>query len=86
MLSNVSRIFESEICRSSACHAKVQVLYSDRQWGYSEGKSTEALLLLLTEKWKHTVENGEVVGTLFIDCRNTFDSIDHQILLKSYKG
>ena len=54
--------------------------------GVFRRKSTETLLLLLTKKWKHTVENGEVFGTLFVNFRKAFDSVDHQILFKNLQG
>ena len=54
--------------------------------GVFRRKSTETLLLLLTKNWKHTVENGEVFGTLFVNFRKAFDSVDHQILFKNLQG
>ena len=45
MLSIVKEITEGVICRPIECHAQKQKLYSYKQWGYSEGKSTETLLL-----------------------------------------
>ena len=86
MLSIVSKIFEGVICRPIECHAQKHKLYSDKQWGYSEGKSTEILLLLLTETWKHIIDRGEIVGALFIDFRKAFDAIDHHILLEKLQG
>ena len=65
---------------------KKHKLFSDRPWGYSEGKSTETLLLLLTETWKHIIDRGEIVGALFIDFRKAFDVIDHHILLEKLQG
>ena len=34
------------------------------QWGFSEGKSTELLLLHMTEIWKHALDQGKVVRGL----------------------
>jgi len=37
-------------------------------------------LLSLTEKWKQVLDEGKVVGVLFVDFRKTFDSVDREIL------
>eukprot|EP00795_Rhopilema_esculentum_P017109 gene17109-8626_t len=77
---------DEEHCKPIDDHAQKQKLYSDKQWGYSEGKSTETHLLLLIETWKHIIDRGEIVGALFIDFRKAFDSIDHHILLEKLQG
>ena len=86
MLSILSKMLEGQICKPIDQHAERNKLYSTKQWGYSEGKSTKILLLLLTEKWKTAIDRGKVVGVLYIDLRKAFDSISHDILLEKLKG
>ena len=45
-----------------------------------KNRSTETLLLLLTETWKQALDLGKVVGVLFVDFRKAFDTVDHTIL------
>ena len=55
--------------------------------GVSEkGKSTEGLLMHMTEIWRHALDNGKVVRVLFIDFKKAFDSINHKILYKKLQG
>ena len=86
MLCIISKLFEQQICKPIDRHLTDHGLYSNRQWGYSEGRSTEKLLLLLTEKWKQALDEGKVVGVVFIDLRKAFDAINHKILSKKLQG
>ena len=38
------------------------------------------MLLYLTEVWKLSIDNGDVIGAMFINFRKAFDSVDHNIL------
>ena len=35
----------------------------------------------MTETWKQSVENGLIVGVVFIDFQKAFDTVSHEILL-----
>jgi retron-type reverse transcriptase len=59
---------------------------TSKQWGFRKGKSTEGLLMHTTEIWRHALDNGKVVGVLFIDFKKAFDSINHKILYKKLQG
>ena len=37
-------------------------------------------MLHLTETWKNALDQGKIIGVLFIDFRKTFDSVRHQTL------
>ena len=36
----------------------------------------------LTENWRRTIDNKQVVGVLFIDFQKAFDCVSHSILLR----
>ena len=52
-------------------------LLVENQWGFIKGKSTESLLTFLTEKWKMELDNGNIVGVVFIDFKKAFDCVSH---------
>ena len=56
------------------------------QWGFRKGRSTEGLLLHMTETWKQALDEGLIVGVLLIDFRKAFDMINHKILEKKLQG
>ena len=52
------------------------------QLGFRKGRSTEGLLLHITEIWKQALDEGLIEGVLLIDFRKAFDTINHKILEK----
>ena len=41
------------------------------------------MLISMTERWKIAIDNGQIVGAVFIDFQKAFDTVPHDIL--SYK-
>ena len=80
MLSVPSKILEGQICKHIDNHMEEHDLHTNKQWGYRKNRSTETLLLLLTETWKHALDLGKVGCVLFVDFRKAFDTVDHTIL------
>ena len=62
-----SKIYESLIFEELDSHFKNSNIINQHQWGFTEGKSAELLMLHLIEKWKAALEEGKYVGVLFID-------------------
>ena len=63
-------------------HLQTFNLLSDFQWGFGKQRSTEDLLLHITELWHQTLDEDKTVVVLFIDFQKAFDSVSHEILLK----
>ena len=55
-------------------------LLSNNQWNVRAGRSTEGLLIHLTETWKQALDNRLVVGVVYIDFQKAFDTLSHTIL------
>ena len=73
---------ESCIASNITNHVVTQNLLDNRQWAYRKGKSTEQLLIHLTERWREAVERKLFVGILFVDFTKAFDTVSHNILLQ----
>ena len=80
MLSIPGKLFEGQACDNIDKHVTKQNLLSKNQWGFNKGRSTEELLLQITEKWKNAMDKGLIVGAIFLDFQKAFDSVSHDIL------
>ena len=83
MLSIPGKLLESQACKIIDDHLDAHELLSDKQWGFRKGRSTEGLLMRLTENWKRKIDDGKIVGVVFIDFKKVFDTVPHEVL--SYK-
>ncbi len=83
MLSIPSKLLESQICNTVDTYLDDNNIVTDMQWGFTKGRSTEGILLKMTETWKQSVDNGLTVGVVFIDFQKAFDTVSHEVL--SYK-
>ena len=80
MLSIPSKILKATVCRNIDNFIDENDLSNKNQWGLIKRRWTEGLLTHLTEKWKIELNNGNVVGILFIDFKKAFDCVSHSIL------
>ena len=80
MLNIPGKLLEGQVCEIIDKHLENNELISDKQWGFWKGRSTEGLLLQLTEEWKSQIDRGYVVGIIFIDFQKAFDTVSHDVL------
>ena len=80
LLSIPSKIIESTVCHQIDNHLKDSGILPQSQWGFQKGKSSEHLLLQMTEEWRNLLDNGKVICVLFIDFQKAFDSVSHEVL------
>ena len=56
------------------------ILY-DKQFGFRRGHSTSHAIITLVNKVSKSIDEGKIVGGVYLDIRKAFDSISHQIFL-----
>ena len=56
--------------------------FSNHQFGFREGFSTEYAMLDIYEKLLHNLDKGFSSCAIFLDLAKAFDSVDHDILLQ----
>ena len=86
MLSVPSKLLEAIVCEGLHEFISVTGLLSNKQWGFRAGRSTEGLLIHLTETCKQAVDNRQVVGVVYIDFQEAFDTVSHTILRYKLKA
>ena len=86
LLSVASKVLEKVILDQLTDHLKTQNLISPNQWGFRTGRSTESILLNMTEKWHSALDEGKVVACIFIDFKKAFDVVPHKTLFKKLQA
>ena len=75
-----SKLLEAIVCEGLDQFISDTGLLSNNQWNVRAGRSTEGLLIHLTETWKQALDNRLVVGVVYIDFQKAFDTVSHTIL------
>ena len=51
------------------------------QHGFRPNHSTVTAMLEIVNKWFHNIDIGQLIGVVFLDLKEAFDTVDHEILL-----
>ena len=51
------------------------------QSNFRPGYSTQDVLLYVTDAWRKAIDEGEYVGSVFLDLTKAFDCVNYEILL-----
>ena len=59
---------------------------AENQFGFRRGRSAIFALSQFTDKILENMDKGFITGTVFIDFKKAFDTVDHTIMLQKLKG
>ena len=62
LLSISSKLLEGQVSHLIDQHLEASGIAQENEWGFRKGRSTEGLLLHLTETWKEAIDNGYLCG------------------------
>ena len=65
LLSIPSKVVEHLICSQLNDHLNTFNLQNEHQWRFLTKRSTEDVLLYITEKWRSAIDAGKSVGVIF---------------------
>ncbi len=84
-MNTISKIFERHVCTQLYEFLNNKKLLHIAQSGFRQGHSCQTALTKLIDEWLKYLDNGEIVGTVFLDFSKAFDLINHAILLEKLK-
>ena len=79
VLSHASKIFERIVFNQMNLFFESK--FSPQLTGFRKNHSTQNALLNMIEKWRHALDKGKKVGTIFMDLSKAFDTLNHNLLL-----
>lgn len=86
LTSIVCKIFEGFVRDSLIKHLSDHDLLSDRQYGFSSGRSCTTQLLTTINDWMTDIDEGKPVDAIYLDLRKAFDTVPHRRLVHKLKG
>ena len=81
LLPSLGKLFEKIISVRILHHFNDLNLFSEHQFGFREGFTTEFAILDIYEKLINNLDNGLNSCAIFLDLAKAFDSVSHDILL-----
>jgi len=81
LTSIICKIMEAIIRDKILSHFKVNMLFTDKQFGFLKGRSTTLQLLQILDKWTECLEHGGQVDVIYTDLEKAFDKIPHRRLI-----
>ena len=59
-------------------HMKCNNLFSNKQFGFLDGRSTVLQLLIVLDKWTRTIDEGGSIDCINCDFKKAFDKVPHK--------
>ena len=67
-------------------HMKKHNLFSNKQFGFLDRRSTVLQLLVVLDKWTRIIDEGGNIDCIYSDFKKAFDKVPHQRLLKKVES
>ena len=84
ILPHLSKVFERILYKQIDSFMKKK--FSHYLCRFRKNYNAQYSLLKMIENWKKQLDKGEKVGVIFMDLSNTFDTINHSLLLAKAKA
>ena len=77
----ICKILEGIIRDHITAHMKINNLFSDKQFGFIEGRSTTLQLLYVLDIWTEILDEGGSLDAIYCDFMKAFDKVPHKRLI-----
>ena len=84
LLPTLSKILEKVVQKQLYRYMTENKLLTNSQYGFRTNHSTEHATVEFVDRIAQSIDKGEIPFSIFIDLSKAFDTLDHQILLKSW--
>jgi hypothetical protein len=81
-----NKVIKKLVYRQLSTYLENNNLLDECQFGFRKGHSTELAATLFTDNVKRKVDEGKLVGAVFIDLTKVFDTLNHEKLLSKLKS
>jgi len=81
ILPTVSKIYERHIASQLQDYFSSTNILHKTQSGFRKQHSCQTSLTRLIDTWIKYIDNGKLIGTVFLDLKKAIDLVDHKILL-----
>ncbi len=86
LTSIVYKVLETIIREHIISFMKLNHLFSNKQYGFSSGRSTTLQLLAVMEIWTEALDKGYDIDVVYMDYMKAFDTVPHRRLINKLQS
>lgn len=86
LTSIVCKVIEKIIRNHIVSYMEQNKQFSNKQYGFTKGKSTSLQLLTVLDEWTEALDSGKSIDCIYMDYKKAFDTVPHKRLIKKLQA